>query len=123
MKGGVKVQSEKLKKLGFNDSIRGARYMDSALKIIGNDKARYMDSALKIIGNDNNIHIGELCEKLAEEFDTKPDNINSGIRYAIRKWWDNVSPDVKEKYFAYNCNTGNPPTNKVFLTIVSSEKM
>lgn len=108
MEGGVKVQSEKLKKLGFNDSIRGARYMDSALKIIGND---------------NNIHIGELCEKLAEEFDTKPDNINSGIRYAIRKWWDNVSLDVKQKYFTYNCNTGNPPTNKVFFAIVSSEKM
>lgn len=103
-----KVQSEKLKKLGFNDSVRGAIYMDCALKIIERDR---------------DVQFIELYEKIAEEFNTKPENVNSGIRYAIRKWWDDVSQEVKEKYFKFHLSIGKTPTNKAFLLILSSEKM
>lgn len=102
------MQSEKLKLLGFDESIRGVRYMDSALRIIGNAKT---------------VSMMDLYEKVAPEFGTNPENISSGIRYAIRKWWIIAPMNVKRKHFRMNHNLGQPPTNKAFLAYVANENV
>lgn len=102
------MQSENLKKLGFNDSVRGVRYMDSALRLMENNQF---------------IRITDLYDKLASEFGTTSNNITSGIAYAIRKWWFAVSPEEKKKYFPLNSNLGIAPTNKVFLMTLANKKM
>lgn len=100
------MQSEKLKLLGFDESIRGVRYMDAALQI-----------------DEKSIRMGDLCAKLASDFGTTPDNISSGIRYAIKRWWS-IAPDaVKKKHFRMNYNLGQPPTNKAFITYVLNENV
>lgn len=104
------MQSEKLKKLGFNDSVRGARYIDSALSFIENKPPQY-------------IRMSNIYTKLADEFGTSSNNIASGMAYAIKKWWVAVSPEEKKKYFPLNSNIGIAPTNKVFLLTISNEKM
>lgn len=95
------MKSEKLLLLGFDESIRGARYMDAALEIIGE-------------GN-NRIWMKDLYIELASRFLTTTDNILSGIRYAIQKWWSTAPEDMKKKYFRRNYNLNTPPTNKAFI--------
>lgn len=102
------MQSEKLKLLGFNESVRGVLYMDSALQIIESGKP---------------IRIIDLYSKLASEFLTNPENISSGIRYAINKWWSTAPDSLKRKHFQINYNLGTPPTNKTFLTYVVNENV
>lgn len=104
------MQNEKLKKLGFNDSIRGARYIDAALNFIENKPPHY-------------IRMSNLYDKLAFDFSTSSTNIASGMAYAIKKWWVSVSPEEKKRYFPLNSNIGVAPTNKVFLITISNEKM
>lgn len=102
------MQNEKLKLLGFDESIRGVRYMDAALQIIDEEKA---------------IRMGDLCAKLASDFGTNPDNISSGIRYAIKRWWNIVPDRIKKKHFRMSYNVGLPPTNKAFLTYIANENV
>lgn len=102
------MQSEKLKKLGFNDSIRGSRYIDSALTLIENK---------------SNIRMSDLYIKLAEEFETSSNNISAGMAYSIKKWWAAISHEDKKRYFPLNSNTDVAPPNKVFLLTISNEKM
>lgn len=102
------MQSEKLKKLGFNDSIRGSRYIDSALTLIENK---------------SNIRMSDLYIKLAYEFETSSNNISSGMAYSIKKWWDAISFEDKKRYFPLNSNNGVAPPNKVFLLTIANEKM
>ena len=102
------MQSEKLKLLGFSTSIRGALYMDAALRIIGNAKT---------------VRMMDLYAKVAPEFGTNPENISSGIRYAIKKWWIIAPVKVKRKHFRMNYNLGQPPTNKAFISYIVSENV
>lgn len=102
------MQSEKLKLLGFSRSIRGALYMDSVLRIIGNTKT---------------VRMMDLYADVAKEFGTKQENISSGIRYAIKKWWRIAPDDVKKKHFRMNYNLGQPPTNKAFFSYIVSENV
>lgn len=100
--------SEKLKLLGFNEAIRGVRFMDSALLIIGNAKT---------------VRMIDLYAKVATVFGTNPVNISSGIRYAIKKWWIIAPLKVKRKHFKMNYNLGKPPTNKEFLLHIANENV
>lgn len=102
------MRSEKLKLLGFNESIRGVQFMDSALLIIENA---------------NTVHMIDLYANVAEVFRTTPVNISSGIRYAIKKWWIVAPLKVKRKHFQMNCNLGKPPTNKEFLLHIANENV
>lgn len=102
------MQSEKLKLLGFSSSIRGALYMDSVLRIIGHAKT---------------VRMMDLYADAAKEFKTHPENISSGIRYAIKKWWRIAPDDVKKKHFRMNYNLGQPPTNKAFFSYIVSENV
>lgn len=102
------MQNEKLKLLGFDESIRGVRYMDAALQMLETEKV---------------IRMGDLCAKLASKFGTNPVNVSSGIRYAIKKWWIIAPLKVKSKHFQMNCITGKPPANKTFLTYVLNENV
>lgn len=102
------MQSEKLKLMGFDESLRGTVYIDAALRIIENGKS---------------IRIMDLYAKLASEFGTNPDNISSGIRYAIKRWWVIAPESLMKKHFPMNCNLGIPPTNKAFLAYVANENV
>lgn len=102
------MQNEKLKLLGLDCSVRGGQYIDAALRIIGSSRI---------------IRIGDVCDKVSKDFNTTPDNISSGIRYAIRKWWKSAPPDVKKKHFHTSYNVGMPPTNKEFLAYIANENV
>lgn len=102
------MQSEKLKLLGFDESMRGVRYMDSALKIIESG---------------HEIKMGQLYNTLSSEYCTSQENIGAGIRYAIQKWWRKVPDETRHKHFKICYHLGIPPTNKEFLTYIANENV
>ena len=97
-----------LKELGISPNMRGYHYI-----------THIVQDALKRNPIYNNMPLMCIYDKTAVQFYTTQNSVERCIRHAIERCFDNLSPEIAQKYFG-NCISyeRGKLTNKQFITLL-----
>lgn len=97
-----------LKDLGVPCHIRGYQYIKHALFLILENRD-YLFSVTKF-----------LYPTIAKLYQATPTQVERSIRHAIENTFNNIQPDIQEKYFGNSVSfTKGKPCNSLFLATIA----
>lgn len=97
--------------------------LDKVLSVLGVDPSCcgyfYIKDAVEILREDKFIKMMALYHLLGKRYDKTPSSIERGMRHAIEKAFNTISPDVIEKLWGNILGMKDKPTVTQFLMVLT----